>query len=170
MDDAYSAQVPTAIQKIFKETDQRVSLLFNTLEGSTLRLFPIPDDENNKWVSSNEFREGALQVTRFSLRKFYQNRLYGVYGHPCKMIKNQESDFSKSQQLLDAIKKTQIKYGGDTMLSEDKIQLKILYNRYDIFKKLFEYYMYASTLMFLLLIFQIFKDRSTYINLISQNF
>ena len=48
LDDAYSAQVPTAIQKIFKDTDQRVSLLFNTLEGSTLRLFPIPNDENNK--------------------------------------------------------------------------------------------------------------------------
>ena len=164
LDDAYSAQVPTAIQKIFKETDQRVSLLFNTLEGSTLRLFPIPDDENNKWVSSNEFREGAYKL---------QDSLYGNFiktGFMAYMATLQKDkvlgvDFSKSQQLLDAIKKTQIKYGGDTMLSEDKIKTEVLYNRYDIFKKLFEYYMYASTLMFLLLIFQIFKDRSTYINL-----
>ena len=164
LDDAYSAQVPTAIQKIFKETDQRVSLLFNILEGSTLRLFPIPDDENNKWVSSNEFREGAYKL---------QDSLYGNFiktGFMAYMATLQKDkvlgvDFSKSQQLLDAIKKTQIKYGGDTMLSEDKIKTEVLYNRYDIFKKLFEYYMYASTLMFLLLIFQIFKDRSTYINL-----
>jgi cytochrome c-type biogenesis protein CcsB len=164
LDDAYSAQVPTAIQKIFKETDQRVSLLFNTLEGSTLRLFPIPDDENNKWVSSNEFREGAYKL---------QDSLYGNFiktGFMAYMATLQKDkvlgvDFSKSQQLLDAIKETQIKYGGDTMLSEDKIKTEVLYNRYDIFKKLFEYYMYASTLMFLLLIFQIFKDRSTYINL-----
>jgi len=164
LDDAYSAQVPTAIQKIFKETDQRVSLLFNTLEGSTLRLFPIPDDENNKWVSSNEFREGAYKL---------QDSLYGNFiktGFMAYMATLQKDkvlgvDFSKSQQLLDAIKKTQIKYGGDTMLSEDKIKTEVLYNRYDIFKKLFEYYMYASTLMFLLLIFQIFKDRSTYISL-----
>ena len=164
LNDAYSAQVPTAIQKIFKETDQRVSLLFNILEGSTLRLFPIPDDENNKWVSSNEFREGAYKL---------QDSLYGNFiktGFMAYMATLQKDkvlgvDFSKSQQLLDAIKKTQIKYGGDTMLSEDKIKTEVLYNRYDIFKKLFEYYMYASTLMFLLLIFQIFKDRSTYINL-----
>ncbi|MDC1195634.1 cytochrome c biogenesis protein ResB, partial [Flavobacteriaceae bacterium] len=70
LEDAYSAQVPTAIQKIFTETDQRVSLLFNTLEGSTMRLFPIPDDENNKWVSSNEFREGAYKL---------QDSLYGNF-------------------------------------------------------------------------------------------
>jgi len=164
LDDAYSAQVPTAIQKIFTETDQRVSLLFNTLEGSVLRLFPIPDDENNKWVSSNEFREGAYQL---------QDSLYGNFiktGFMAYMATLQNDkvlkiDFSKSQQLLDAIKKTQIKFGGDTMISEDKIATEILYNRYDIFKKLFEYYMYASTLMFLLLIVQIFKDRSKYINI-----
>ncbi len=164
LDDAYSAQVPTAIQKIFTETDQRVSLLFNTLEGSVLRLFPIPDDENNKWVSSNEFREGAYQL---------QDSLYGnfiktgfmAYMATLQNDKVLKTDFSKSQQLLDAIKKTQIKFGGDTMISEDKIATEILYNRYDIFKKLFEYYMYASTLMFLLLIVQIFKDRSKYINI-----
>ena len=159
LDDAYSAQVPTAIQKIFTETDQRVSLLFNTLEGSTLRLFPIPDDENNKWVSSNEFREGAYQL---------QDSLYGnfiktgfmAYMATLQNEKKSKVNFSKSQQLIDAIKKTQTKYGGDTMISEDKINTEILYNRYDIFKKLFEYYMYASTLMFLLLIFQIFNNRS----------
>jgi cytochrome c-type biogenesis protein CcsB len=164
LDDAYSAQVPTAIQKIFTETDQRVSLLFNTLEGSTLRLFPIPDDENNKWVSSNEFREGAYQL---------QDSLYGnfiktgfmAYMATLQNEKKSKVNFSKSQQLLDAIKKTQIKYGGDTMISEEKISTEIIYNRYDIFKKLFEYYMYASSLMFLLLIIQIFKDRSKYVNI-----
>ena len=163
LDDAYSAQVPTAIQKIFTETDQRVSLLFNTLEGSTMRLFPIPDDENNKWVSSNEFREGAYKL---------QDSLYGNFiktGFLAYMATLQKDkvlgvDFSKSQQLLDAIKKTQIKYGGDTMISDEKINTEIQYNRYDIFKSLFEYYMYASTLMFLLLIIQIFKDRSKFIN------
>jgi len=163
LDDAYNTQVPTAIQKIFTETDQRVSLLFNTLEGSAMRLFPIPGDENNKWVSSKEFREGAYTL---------QDSLYGNFiktGFMAYMATLQKDkvlgvDFSKSQQLLDAIKKTQVKFGGETMISEDKIATEILYNRYDIFKKLFEYYMYASSLMFLLLIFQIFKDRSKIIH------
>ena len=163
LDDAYNTQVPTAIQKIFTETDQRVSLLFNTLDGSGLRLFPIPDDENNKWVSPNEFRDGGYQL---------QDSLYGnfiktgfmAYMATLQNDKILKTDFSKSQQLLDAIKKTQVKFGGATMISDDKIDTEIFYNRYDIFKKLFEYYMYAGVLMFLLLIFQIFKERSKYIN------
>lgn len=159
LEDAYSAQVPTAIQKIFKETDQRVSLLFNTLEGSSLRLYPIPEDENNTWVSSKGFREGGY-VLQDSLYGNFINTGFIAYMATLQNDKVLKTDFSKSKELLEAIKATQIKFGGDTMLSEKKIDTEILYNRYDIFKKLFQYYMYASSLMFLLLIIQIFKDRS----------
>ena len=96
LDDAYSAQVPTAIQKIFTETDQRVSLLFNTLEGSTMRLFPIPDDENNKWVSSNEFREGAYQLQDSLYGNFIKTGFYGVHGHLAEGKRNRESIFQKA--------------------------------------------------------------------------
>tara|TARA_Y100000385_G_scaffold220275_1_gene229848 strand:- start:6670 stop:9855 length:3186 start_codon:yes stop_codon:yes gene_type:complete len=159
LEDAYSAQVPTAIQKIFKETDQRVSLLFNTLEGSSLRLYPIPEDENNTWVSSKGFREEGY-VLQDSLYGNFINTGFIAYMATLQNDKVLKTDFSKSKELLEAIKATQIKFGGDTMLSEKKIDTEILYNRYDIFKKLFQYYMYASSLMFLLLIVQIFKDRS----------
>jgi len=169
LEDAYSAQVPTAIQKIFKETDQRVSLLFNTLEGSALRLYPIPDDENNTWVSSKGFREGGY-VLKDSLYGNFIKTGFIAYMATLQNDKVLKTDFSKSHQLLDAIKSTQIKYGGATMLSEDKIATEILYNRYDIFKKLFEYYMYASSLMFLLLIVQIFKDRSKALHYSVQTF
>ncbi len=167
--DAYSASVPTAIQNIFKETDQRVSLLFNTLEGSALRLFPIPEDENNTWVSSKNYREGAYQL-QDSLYGNFINTGFIAYMATLQNDKVSKTDFSKSHQLLDAIKSTQIKYGGATMLSEDKIATEIIYNRYDIFKKLFEYYMYASSLMFLLLIVQIFKDRSKILHYSVQTF
>ncbi|NNK71275.1 MAG: cytochrome C biogenesis protein, partial [Flavobacteriaceae bacterium] len=58
LEDAYKAQVPNAFQKEFKETDQRVNLLYNTIDGRSLKLFPVPDDENNLWISPKEYREG----------------------------------------------------------------------------------------------------------------
>jgi cytochrome c-type biogenesis protein CcsB len=51
------------------------------------------------------------------------------------------------------------------MLSDDKINTEILYNKYDIFKKLFSWYMYAGALLFVVLIVQIFRDRSKGINI-----
>ena len=159
LEEAYSAQVPTAIQKEFKEADQRVSLLFNTLEGDALRLFPIPDDENNKWVSPKEFVQQGI-VVRDSLYSNFIKTGFLAYLATLQNDKFQKTDFTQSQKLVEAIKKTQQRYGGKTMLSEKKIKTEIIYNKYDIFKKLFSWYMYASSLMFVLLIIQILKDKS----------
>ena len=79
--------------------------------------------------------------------------------------KLQNTDFKQSQKLVEAIKKTQQRYGGKTMLSEKKIKTEITYNKYDIFKKLFSWYMYASSLMFVLLIVQILRDKSKVLKL-----
>ena len=164
LEEAYSAQVPTAIQKEFKEADQRVSLLFNTLEGDALRLFPIPEDENNKWVSSKEFVRQNLSVGDSLYANFIKTGFL-AYLATLQNDKLQNTDFTQSKKLLKAIKKTQQRYGGDTMLSEKKIKTEIKYNKYDIFKRLFSWYMYASSLMFVLLIVQILKDKSKVLNI-----
>ncbi|MGC6438790.1 MAG: cytochrome c biogenesis protein CcsA [Flavobacteriaceae bacterium] len=163
LEDAYSAQVPTAIQKEFKEADQRVSLLFNTLEGDALRLFPIPNDENNKWVAPKEFVQKGLVLNDTLYGNFIRTGFL-AYLATLQNDKVQKIDFSRSQNLLNAIKKSQIKYGGSAMLSDQKIKTEIQYNKYDIFKKLFSWYMYASSLMFILLIIQILKDKSNILN------
>ena len=164
LEEAYSAQVPTAIQKEFKETDQRVSLLFNSLEGDALRLFPIPGDENNKWVSPKEFVQQG-RVIKDSLYSNFIKTGFLAYLATLQNDKLQNTDFTQSQKLVKAIKKTQQRYGGKTMLSEKKIKTEITYNKYDIFKKLFSWYMYASSLMFVLLIVQILRDKSKVLKL-----
>ena len=164
LEEAYNAQVPTAIQKEFKETDQRVSLLFNSLEGDALRLFPIPDDENNKWVSPKEFVQQG-RVIKDSLYSNFIKTGFLAYLATLQNDKFQNTDFTQSQKLVEAIKKTQQRYGGKTMLSEKKIKTEITYNKYDVFKKLFSWYMYVSSLMFVLLIVQILRDKSKVLKL-----
>lgn len=163
LEEAYRAQVPTAIQKEFKEADQRVSLLFNTLEGDALRLFPIPSDENNKWVSPKEYAQGGMNV-KDSLYGNFIRTGFLAYLATLQNDKIQNNDFEQSRQLVAAIKKTQQRYGGEAMLSDEKIETEITYNKYDIFKKLFSWYMYASSLMFVFLIIQILRDKSKLLN------
>ena len=168
LEEAYSAQVPTAIHKELKTADQRVSLLFNTLEGDALRLFPIPDELNNKWVSPREFTQKDL-VVEDSLYANFIRTGFLAYMSTLQSEKAQMKEFTQSNKLLEAIKKTQVKYGGNTMLSDKKITTEITYNKYDIFKKLFSWYMYASSLMFVLLIVKILMDKSNFL-IISINF
>tara|TARA_R110002049_G_scaffold83389_7_gene212133 strand:+ start:14956 stop:18153 length:3198 start_codon:yes stop_codon:yes gene_type:complete len=165
LEEAYKAQVPNGFQKEVKEADSRVNLLYNAIEGRSNKIFPIPDDENNKWISSLEFREqGFREKIKDTLYGNFINNGFSAYLVTLNNAK-QTGDYSKAEELLSGIKKTQQKLGSAVMLPDDKIKAEILYNDYDIFKRLFIWYMYASTVLFILIIVQIFKYRSNWINI-----
>ncbi len=166
LEDAYKALTPNAYEKEFKETDQRVNLLYNTIEGRSLKIFPLPENENNKWISSLEYRTGNHKI-QDSLYANFINSGFSAYLYTLNAAKRSpEPDFTEANRLLESFKKTQQKYGSEVMLSDEKINTEIKYNKYDIFKKLFSWYMYAGTLMFLVLIVQIFKSRNKSVNII----
>ncbi|WP_298238793.1 cytochrome c biogenesis protein CcsA [uncultured Algibacter sp.] len=162
LDEAYKAQVPNGFQKEFKETDQRVNLLYNTIEGMSLKIFPIPDDENNKWISNYDYRSGNYKIQDSLYQNFIKNG-FRAYLFTLNQAK-QSGDYKETEKLLAAFKKTQHRYGGEVMLSDDKVKTEVLYNKYDIFKKLFSWYLYAGSLLFILLIIQIFNDLNKVIN------
>ncbi|MBR9847198.1 MAG: cytochrome c biogenesis protein CcsA, partial [Algicola sp.] len=165
LEEAYKTQVPNGFQKEFKETDQRISLLFNTIEGRSLKIFPIPGDEKNTWISPIEYREQYEEKVNDSIYgKFIENS-FGYYLSELYKAK-QTGDYTTSDKLLEGFKKNQQKLGSEVMISEDKIKTEILYNKYDIFKKLFSWYLYAGSLLFVLLIVQIFKDKNKTIDAI----
>jgi cytochrome c-type biogenesis protein CcsB len=158
LEDVYRTQSPTAIQKEFREADQRVNLLYNTIEGNSLKIFPLPDDENNKWISAKEYKSGKYKVQDSLYANFINN---GLKAYLFVLNKAKSSgDYTESDKLLKAIKKTQSKIGSEVMISDDKVNAEVLYNKYDIFKKLFSWYMYAGTFMFIFIIIQIFKSKS----------
>ncbi|WP_345276068.1 cytochrome c biogenesis protein CcsA [Litoribaculum gwangyangense] len=162
LDEAYKAQVPNGFQKEFKETDQRVNLLYNTIEGRSLKIFPVPNDDNNTWISTFDYSNDPSKIQDSLYSNFIKNG-FKTYLYTLNRAK-QTGDFSQSDKLLEAFTKTQHKYGSAVMLSDDKVKTEVLYNKYDIFKKLFSWYLYAGTLLFVFLIIQIFKDHSTFVN------
>ncbi|WP_422103931.1 cytochrome c biogenesis protein CcsA [Winogradskyella sp.] len=165
LEEAYKAQVPNGFQKEVKEADSRVNLLYNAIQGRSVKIFPVPEDENNTWISALEFREaGYGDKIRDSLYQNFINNGFSAYLVTLNNAK-QTGDFTKAEGLLEGIKKTQQKFGGDIMLSDEKIEAEILYNKYDIFKQLFSYYMYAATALFILIIFQIFYYKNKWLKI-----
>ncbi|AUS06390.1 cytochrome c biogenesis protein [Pseudotamlana carrageenivorans] len=162
LEEAYKAQVPNGFQKEFKETDQRVSLLYNAIEGMSLKIFPIPEDSNNKWISTYDYAQD-ISVIKDSLYGNFVKNGFRTYLFKLNEAK-QTGNFDDANKLLTVFKKTQERYGAKVMLSDKKIKTEILYNKYDIFKKLFSWYMYAGTFMFVLLIVQIFNDKRKWVN------
>jgi len=157
LQEAYRSTVPNAFQKEFKETDQRVNLLYNALEGSSLKLFPLIDEENNKWISPSENRTGN-NLIKDTLYSNFINTGFKTYLYFLNEGKRTK-DFSESDKILNAILDTQYRYGSEVMLSESKIESEVLYNKYDIFRSLFSWYLYAGFLLFISLLFQIFNNK-----------
>lgn len=152
VDEAYKATVPNQFQKDFIETDKKVNLLYSALSGQILRVFPLPKDKNNKWVSFLEISHKTntpLDIVK-NVLPFYLNEL----SKPEK-----ERNYKMANQLLDGLTEYQKKFGKKVMLSDEKIETEILYNKYDIFKKLFSWYLFAGLLMFIFVIWKIFSNK-----------
>ena len=153
LENAYQAEIPNQFEKDFIETDRRVNLLYNALQGKLLRIFPIPGHENNKWVSYPEAAESGFK----GMDSLYTQQILPMYFGALRKAK-ETGDYSQALELLESIKSFQRKFGSEVIPSERKIQTEILYNKYDIFRNLFSMYMLAGVFMLIFVIFQIFRD------------
>ena len=151
LDAAYKEPVPNQFQKDFIEADKKVNLLYSALSGQILKVFPVPGDKSNKWLSYLEINQptGTALDSIKNVMPFYLNAVD-------KATLN--DDYKLPNSLLKGLNVYQKKYGKEVMLSESKINSEILYNKYDIFKRLFYLYMLAGVLMLTFCIVQIFKD------------
>ncbi len=151
LDEAYKEPVPNQFQKDFIDVDKKVNLLYSALSGQILKIFPKPYDKNNKWVSYLEIDQptkSALDTVK-NILPFYLNSLDKV---------QKTKDYKLANSLIIGIEKYQKKYGYEVRPSDQKIDSEILYNKFDVFKKLYSYYMLAGIMMFLFVIINIFNN------------
>ena len=151
LESAYRAKVPNQFEKDFIELDRRINLLYSALEGKILRIFPIPNEPNNKWVSYPELGEVNFRGND----SLYVRNILPLYFQSMQLAKENQ-DYSQSTSLLESLHGFQEKFGATVLPSKEKVKAEIFYNKYDIFKKLFSWYLYAGLLFFLVLILQIF--------------
>ena len=157
LEDAYQAAVPNKFQKDFINTDKKVNLLYRALQGKILRIFPIPGDDNNKWVSYPELEDEGVVFK--GMDSVYTKQILPLYMTSLSEA-SETGDYTKANQFLESIKGFQKKFGEEVMPSEDKNNAEIAYNKYDIFKNLFWMYMTAGLLMLVFVIVRIFKENS----------
>ena len=152
LDDAYKSSLPNQFEKDFIESDRKVNLLFSALEGDILRIFPTPNDVNNKWVSYSELKNENF----VGIDSLFVNNIFPLY---LKELDNgiSSGDYSTASGILESIKGFQYKYSENIMPSDDKIKAEVLYNKINVFEKLFIWYFAVGMLYFLFIIIDIFS-------------
>ncbi len=153
LEEATKAFNPNKFQKDITKLYQQEQLFSQALMGSVLKVFPVPNDENNKWVSYPELGE-----VDFGTNEMNTNVRNLLPAYISALIKGKETgDYTTADKLLEGFKILQKKYSADILPSDNKIKAEIAYNKYNVFKNLEYSYFLLGVILFIVLIVQIFK-------------
>lgn len=150
---AFKKKIKNKFEESVINVDRRVNLFYSSIFGDLFRIFPIPDDENNKWVSHNQLEASIFSGTD----SVFVKQILPVYLETL-LTSKATNDYSKSDEILEGIQNFQKKYGSEVYPSQRKIDLEVFYNKNDIFKNLFWQYMLAGVLLFIFIIVNIFNN------------
>ena len=153
--EAQKKSVQSYFDKDLIKIDKRVGLLYSAIGGGILKIYPIPGDENNKWVSQPETSSTEGFKAQDSI---FARKSLPLYVQLLQTAKR-SGDYKKANQLLAGIKKYQAKFGSEVLPSDKQIELEIAYNKYSVFTKLVRYYGFASLLLILFVVAQIFSTK-----------
>ena len=146
-------------QKDLINIDRRVGLLYSAIGGGILKIYPIPGDENNTWVSQPETSRANFTATD----SVFVRQSLPVYIQFLQEAKK-TNEYAKADKILEGIKTFQKKYGTTVYPKERTIALEILYNKFQPFLSLSKYYGYVSLLLIVFVITQIFYEKKCFQN------
>jgi cytochrome c-type biogenesis protein CcsB len=156
LEEAFKAANPNQFEKDFIETDKKVNLMESALSGRILKIFPLPNDINNKWVSYLELNESGLKGMEMTYTKNVLPLYFGALANAAKT-----GDYKTADELLESVNGFQKRFGEKVRPSEERITSEVLYNKYDVFQKLPYWYIFAAILMLFFTILKIFKERKS---------
>jgi cytochrome c-type biogenesis protein CcsB len=159
LQEAYATATPNKFQQDFKDAALRLALLNRALSGDILRIFPVPTDENNKWTSALEYRSGAVTVADTLYGSFVSNSVPLYLQYVDQGV--QTGDYSRAEQLLASLKRSQQQLGFEVIPSDSKIKAEIIYNRIDLFNRLYKYDALIGIFLFFLVVANIYKERKS---------
>jgi cytochrome c-type biogenesis protein CcsB len=158
---ATSTNTPNQFQKDFIKAHENFYLLNRALSGSIFKIFPVPNDENNRWVSYSELAETNYK----EMDSVFARNILKMYFDSIETART-TNDYAEAEQLLDGISNFQKKFGSEVRPSDNKIKAEIIYNKADIFNRLYKYFAMFGVFMFVFIIIQIFRESKILFTLI----
>lgn len=153
--DEANRKKPAERSKYDKEViavDERANICFMVYQGAMLRIFPKDGDTNNTWYSGLDYKNFTSHDSIFvkSIGTLY----FAAINESFATKKWQAAD-----SILNHISDFQHKFGGLVIPKQSKIDTEILYNKIQIFDRLFKYYVFTGLLMMFFLLSDIFSAK-----------
>ena len=152
--EAQKKNIQNKFEKDVIKIGRRLWLFNSALMGSVLKIYPIPGDENNKWISQPE----VSRVKFKALDSIFVRQSLPAYVQVLQEAKKTQ-DYTFANKILSRIKSFQKEKGSAVYPSDNKIELEILYNNYQPFLTLSKLYGVLSLFLIIFVISQIFYTK-----------
>ena len=141
------------------KVDERINVCFAIFGSGIFRLFPLPKDSNNTWLTytqSTEFSGNDSLFVANIMPMYFKAVEEGIT----------TNNWTTADTIVGYIQKFQTKYGAEILPEKNKITLEITYNKMNVFSRLFMYYFIVSFLLLIVVIISLFKNNKLIVSLI----
>lgn len=138
------------LEKEIMKVDERLNIASMIFSGSLFKIIPIPNDSNNKWISSRQ-DHGEENIDYSVAEKFFPS-----YQQSLEQSMSTQ-DYSFPNKILSELQQYQNQFGSAVIPSETQSSLEILLNNLNVFGRLSLYYLLIGVFFLVLLFFSVFK-------------
>ncbi|WP_373004935.1 cytochrome c biogenesis protein CcsA [Sulfurimonas sp.] len=139
------------LDKAILKVDERVNIAYSVYTGALMKMWPKPNDVNNKWYPTIE----ALQT----FKPENGERLRGVaveYFTSIDAALN-TGDWTKANTAVEKLAEYQKFYGSEVYPAENRIKAEMFYNKSYIFETLYPFYLLLGFILLILSFVKIIK-------------
>ncbi len=139
--------------KAVLKIDEKVNVTYMVFTGSLVKIWPKPNDANNKWFGTIE----ALQTFQPQDGQRVRDLAVGYFTSVDAALRN--GDWTKVSKAIDAIVAYQKKFGAAVYPSDNRIKAEMFYNKANIFETIFPYYLLMGFVLLILSFVKIIKPK-----------
>ncbi len=133
------------------KVDERLNVSYMAYQGSLMRIFPKPNDANNKWYAPMDalksFPAEDIKNVKMSIQAYFV-----MVGEAVKSGK-----WDNANLALRGIQKYQKTYGAAVLPSEQHIKMEIWYNKLGLFGKLVPLYLLLGLILLIFAFINVVK-------------
>jgi len=133
------------------KVDERLNVSYMTYQGSLMRIFPKPNDANNKWYAPMDalksFSHEDIKNVKMSIQAYFI-----MVGEAVKSGK-----WDNANLALRGIQKYQETYGSAVLPSKQHIEMEIWYNKIGLFSMLVPIYLFLGLILLVFAFINVIK-------------
>jgi cytochrome c-type biogenesis protein CcsB len=141
-------------EKELLRVDERVNIVNAIFSAELLNIFPVPNHPNNKWHNSRF----GLEDFEGDAREFVKNMLF-LYASSVQAALVDSMSWNDADSNLTYLLTFQERYGAEVMPGPSKVKAEILYNKINIFNKLYKFFGLLGLIMIVIILARILKGQ-----------